>query len=53
MQKYASPSCEVDFIEQEKAFLASVVTTTDDYPLTPSKPFHSRSMSPWEEDDDE
>ena len=51
MKKYDSPSCEVDIIEQEKMFLASVETSSDDMPITPVQPFRSKSMGLWEEEE--
>lgn len=48
MRQYESPSCEVDIIMQEKSFM-SVTASSDDYPVTPVQPFHSRGL--WEEDD--
>ena len=51
MKKYESPSCEVDFIEQEKVFLDSVTASSEDWPLTPSQPFRSKSMDLWEEEE--
>lgn len=48
MKQYESPSCEVDIIMQEKSFM-SVTASSDDYPVTPVQPFHSRGL--WEEDD--
>lgn len=50
MKKYESPFCEMEIIEQEKSFL-SVTASSDDYPVTPVDPFHSRGL--WEEDGDE
>ena len=50
MKKYESPFCEMVFVEQEKSFL-SVTASSDDYPVTPVDPFHSRGL--WEEDGDE
>jgi hypothetical protein len=41
----------MEIIEQEKSFLQSVPASSDDYPITPVQPFHSRGV--WEEDYDE
>ena len=49
MKIYESPFCEMEIIEQEQNFLQSVSASTDDYPVTPVQPFHSRGL--WEEDD--
>ena len=53
MRPYESPLCEVDLIVQEESFMATNTPTTETYPVNPSSPFGSGSMSPWEEDYDE